>query len=71
MRFDYNDPSADVAIWLDAAESADWLAGEELQGALRQRIMAALVQRDLHGTVMVRLEDGTMAATVSDAESSP
>ena len=62
---------ADVAIWLDADESAQWLEGNERQSALRQRIIAELVRRSLHGSVVVRLEDGTMAATLSEAEPLP
>jgi hypothetical protein len=71
MQLIYEDPSADVAIGLDAEESAQWLAGDASQSALRQRIMAALDSRSLRCTVVVRLEDGTMAATVSEAEPLP
>jgi hypothetical protein len=71
MEFLYDDPTGDVGIGLDATESAQWLEGDERQSALRQRIMAELVKRSLHGTIVVRLEDGTIAATASDAEPSP
>jgi hypothetical protein len=71
MEFLFDDPTGDVGIGLDAAESAQWLEGDERQSAVRQRIMAELVRRSLHGTVVVRLDDGTIAAIASDTEASP
>ena len=67
----YDDPTADVALWLDTVDSAQWLESDARQHDLRQGSTGALGGRSLHGTGVVRLEDGTMAATVSEAEPLP